>query len=200
MNFSFFRVPQAVAAVFVLLFAASAQQASDKENHGIVAADMDRSVKPGDNFYEFCNGGWLKRTEIPSDRAGVGVFSALADISNKNTAVLIEEVAKSNAAAGSGNRKIADLYNSYMDESGIESKGLVPLKPHLQAIAAIRDKKQLARALGEGLRADVDPLNNTNFHTDNLFGLWIAPDLTIPNTTRFTCCKVASNYRTANIT
>ena len=100
----------------------------------------------------------------------------LADISNKNTAALIEEVAKSNAAAGSGNRKIADLYNSYMDEPAIESKGLAPLKPHLQAIAAIRDKKQLAQALGAGLRADVDPLNNTNFHTENLFGLWIAPD------------------------
>jgi len=176
MNFSFFRVPQAVAAVFVLLFAASAQQASDKDNHGIVAADMDRSVKPGNNFFEYCNGAWLKRTEIPADRAGVGVFSALADISNKNTAALIEEIAKSDAAAGSGNRKIANLYNSYMDESVIESKGLAPLKPHLQAIAGIRDRTQLARVLGEGLRADVDPLNNTNFHTENLFGLWIAPD------------------------
>jgi putative endopeptidase len=176
MNFSFFRVPEAVAAVFVLLFAASAQQASDKDNHGIVAADMDRSVRPGNNFFEYCNGGWLKRTEIPADRAGVGVFSALADISNKNTAALIEEIAKSNAAPGSGNRKIADLYNSYMDESGIESKGLAPLKPYLQAIAGIRDRKELAQVLGEGLRADVDPLNNTNFHTENLFGLWIAPD------------------------
>jgi endothelin-converting enzyme/putative endopeptidase len=106
----------------------------------------------------------------------VSVFSGLSDISNKRTAALIEEVAKSNAAPGSGTRKIADLYNSYMDEGGIESKGLAPLKPNLDAIAAIRDKKQLARALGEGLRADVDPLNNTNFHTSNVFGLWIGPD------------------------
>jgi putative endopeptidase len=174
--FSICRVSQAVATVFILLLAASAQSASDKDNHGIVAADMDRSVKPGNNFFEYCNGAWLKRTEIPADRAGVSVFSALSDISNKNTAALIEEIAKSHAAAGSGNRKIADLYNSYMNESAIESKGLAPLKPHLQAIAAIRDKKQLSRALGESLRADVDPLNNTNFHTDNLFGLWIAPD------------------------
>src|SRR5437764_13289014 len=176
MNFSFFRGPQAVATVFVLLFAASAQQASDKDNHGIVATDMDRSVRPGNNFFEYCNGAWLKRTEIPADRPGIGVFSALADISNKNTSALIEEIAKSNPAAGSGTRKIADLYNSYMDQSGIESKGIEPLKPHLQTIAAIKDKKELARALGEGLRADVDPLNNTNFHTENLFGLWIAPD------------------------
>jgi len=50
-----------------------------------------------------------------------------------------------------------------------------PLRPHLQAIAAINDKHQLARAMGETLRADVDALNNTNYHTDNLFGLWVAP-------------------------
>jgi endothelin-converting enzyme/putative endopeptidase len=62
-----------------------------------------------------------------------------------------------------------------MDEAGIEAKGLAPLRPHLDAIAAIHDKTQLARALGETLRADVDPLNNTNFHTANLFGLWVAP-------------------------
>src|SRR5690348_10337172 len=173
--FASFRVPQIAATVYILL-AASAQQASEKDNHGIVVADMDRSVKPGNNFFEYCNGAWLKRTEIPADRASVSVFSILADISNKNTAALIEEIAKSNAAAGSGNRKIADLYNSYMNESGIESKGLTPLKPHLDAIAAIQNKKQLAKVLGEGLRADVDPLNNTNFHTDNIFGLWIAPD------------------------
>lgn len=76
MKSSFFiRVPQVLAAVFILLFAAGAQQTSDTDNHGIVAANMDTSVKPGNNFYEFCNGAWLKRTEIPGDRAAVGVFS-----------------------------------------------------------------------------------------------------------------------------
>jgi len=171
-----FSLAQSVAAVFVLMFAASAQPSPDQASHGILVTDMDRSVKPGNNFFEYCNGAWLKRTEIPPDRSGVGVFSGLSDISNKHTAALIEEIAKSNAAGGSGTRKIADLYNSYMDGAGIESKGLAPLKLHLDVIAAIKDKKQLAHALGEGLRADVDPLNNTNFHTSNLFGLWIAPD------------------------
>jgi endothelin-converting enzyme/putative endopeptidase len=167
---------KSVAIAFILVFVANAQETPTQGSHGIVVADLDRSVKPGDNFYEYCNGAWLKRTEIPADRPSVSVFSMLADISNKRTAGLIEEIAKSDAPAGSGPRKIADLYNSYMDESGIESKGLAPLKSHLQEIVAIRDKKELARSLGQGLRADVDPLNNTNFHTANLFGLWIAPD------------------------
>ena len=88
---------------------------------------------------------------------------------------MIEETAKGNAPAGSSARKIADLYNSYMDEAAIEAKGMMPLEPHLKAIAAIQSKKELAFALGESLRADVDALNNTNFHTANLFGLWVAP-------------------------
>jgi endothelin-converting enzyme/putative endopeptidase len=163
-----------LALLLFLLLAATAQPGAS--SHGITVADMDRSVKPGDNFYEYANGGWLKRTEIPPDRAAVGVFSQLDDISNKNTAALIEEAAKSNPPAGSGVRKIADLYKSYRDEAGIESKGLSPLQPQLKAIALIRDKRELARFLGESLRADVDALNNTNFHTPNLFGLWVAPD------------------------
>jgi endothelin-converting enzyme/putative endopeptidase len=136
---------------------------------------MDTSVKPGDDFYQYANGSWIKRTEIPADRRGIGVFSTLADLSEKRTAGLIEEAAKENATVGSGARRIADLYNSFMDESGIEAKGLAPLRLHLDAIAAIHDKRALAHALGESLRADVDALNNTNFHTPNLFGLWVAP-------------------------
>jgi endothelin-converting enzyme/putative endopeptidase len=62
-----------------------------------------------------------------------------------------------------------------MNEATIESRGVAPLKAHLDSIRAIKDKHGLARALGESLRADVDALNNTNFHTSNLFGLWVAP-------------------------
>ena len=163
------------AATCLSILAAFAQQAPAPETHGIVVANLDRSVKPGDDFYHFANGDWIKRTEIPPDRAAVDVFTKLADLSNKRTNDLINEIAKSNAAAGSGERKVADLFNSYMNESAIESKGMAPLKPHLDAIAAIRDKKELARALGETLRADVDALNNTNYHTENIFGLWVAP-------------------------
>ncbi len=154
---------------------ATTQAVAAQENHGIDVASMDRSVKPGDNFYEYANGSWIKRTELPPDRGAIGVFTTLADLSDKRTSALIDEIAKSNAPSGSGNRKIADLYNSYMDEAGIESAGLAPLRPHLDAIRSIQNKRGLARALGETLRADVDALNNTNFHTPNLFGLWVAP-------------------------
>ena len=164
-----------VLAMALFTVAGYAQEAAAPETHGIAVASMDRSVKPGDDFYLYANGDWIKRAVIPPDRAGVDVWTKLDDQSNKRTADLIAEIAKSNPPAGSGTRKVADLYNSYMDETGIEAKGMSPLKPHLEALAAIHDKKELARALGESLRADVDALNNTNYHTDNLFGLWVAP-------------------------
>jgi putative endopeptidase len=155
--------------------AAYSQDAAKPETHGIAIANMDPSVKPGDDFYEYSNGGWIKRTEIPPDRSRIGVFSTLDDLSNKRTEGLIEEAVKANAPEGSNTRKIADLYTSYMNEAAIDAKGLDPLRPRLEAIAAVHDKHELARALGESLRADVDALNNTNFHTPNLFGLWVAP-------------------------
>jgi len=160
-----------VASIPVIL----AQNLPAQETHGIVVASIDRSVKPGDDFYQYANGDWLKHTEIPPDRISMDVWTKLGDLSNKRTSDLIAEIAKSNPPAGSSARKVADLYNSYMDEAGIEAKGFAPVRPHLDAIAVIRDKRQLAYHLGQTLRADVDALNNTNFHTANLFGLWVAP-------------------------
>jgi putative endopeptidase len=161
--------------------ASAAQTSADRSPqpvHTIAEADMDRSVQPGDDFFLYSNGGWIKQTVIPADRASVSVFSALDHLSNRRVAALIEETAKSSDKRTQGIRKISDLYRSYMDEAAIEAKGLTPLKTEFGAISAIRDKHDLARVLGENLRADVDPLNNTNYHTGNLIGLWAAPGFT----------------------
>jgi putative endopeptidase len=143
--------------------------------HGISIANMDRNVSPGDNFYLFADGGYVARTQLPPDRASIGVFSVLGDRSQKQVASIIEDAAKANAAPGTDERKIADLYRSYMDEAAIETHGLAALKQHLAEIEAVENKTELARELGLSLRADVDALNNTNFHTANIFGLWVAP-------------------------
>jgi putative endopeptidase len=172
-------VGAACAILAVRLMAArpqgSSKGAGELTTHGVVLANMDPSVKPGDDFYQYANGGWVARTEIPPDRPAYTVFSRLSDLSDQRTRALIEDAAKANAAATTNAGKIGALFNSFMDEAGIEAKGTSPLKPHLDAIAAIHDKKELSRALGETLRADVDALNNTNFHTANVFGLWVAP-------------------------
>lgn len=174
----FWLVSAVLYSLTLLIVPSSAQNSGNQDTdnvHGLTVGNMDPSVRPGDDFFEYTNGAWLKRTEIPSDRPGISGFATLDTLSNKRTAAIVEDIAKGNVSAGSGARKVADLYNSYMDEAGIEAKGLSPIRPQLDAIAGIHDKRELARALGQTLRADVDALNNTNFHTPNLFGLWVAP-------------------------
>ena len=136
---------------------------------------VDPSVRPGDNFYLYASGGWIRRTEIPPDRGRIDVFSTLDDLSRKRTFDIIEEAAKSNARPGSNERKVADLYNAFMDEAAIEARAIRPLQPRLAEIAAIQNPHDLALALGKTLRNDVDMLNNGIFSTANLFGLWVAP-------------------------
>ncbi|WP_267873666.1 M13 family metallopeptidase [Massilia sp. Se16.2.3] len=148
------------------------------EKQGDKPANM--TVLPGDDFFAYANGDWLARTEIPADRGSWSAMGALAEETNTRIAKLIEELGAAKATSGEA-RKVADFYAAYMDEAGIEKRGLAPIQPMLKGIAAIKDKAALVRALGASVRADVDPLNATDFYTENLFGLWVAGGLTDPS-------------------
>ena len=147
---------------------------------GLDLAGMDRSVKPGDNFFLYTNGTWMKETPIPPDRGSVGAGAQVADLTDKRVVELIQSAAKANAAVGSPKRMIGDYYASFMDTTAIEAAGIKPLQPAFATIAAIKTRKELSRVLGSTLQADVDALNATNFYTENLFGLWVASDLDNP--------------------
>ncbi|HEY0300001.1 MAG TPA: M13 family metallopeptidase, partial [Rhizomicrobium sp.] len=162
------------------LACAAALAAAPAIEHGVQRADMDAAIRPGDDFNLYANGGWLKTAVIPPDQAAWGSFSSLRDKTARRTADLIADLAKRKAMPGSDEQKIADFHASVMDEAGIEARGLAPLKAELDAIAAIGDRAALARALGATVRADVDPLNNTNFYTENVFGLWVGPGFDDP--------------------
>jgi predicted metalloendopeptidase len=149
--------------------------------HGIDESAIDTSVVPGDDFFHYANGAWLKRTEIPADRSSYGVWSVLFDRAQQRTRDLLEKAASGSAPAGSDERKIGDYYATYLDEQTIESKGIGPLRDTLAAIDALADKGALATWVGQRLRADVDPLNMTNFYTDRLFGVWVAQNLNDPS-------------------
>ena len=164
-----------------LVCAVAALAAEPPIEHGVQLASMDTAVRPGDDFNLYANGGWLKSAVIPPDQASWGSFSTLRDKAAKRTADLIEDMAKLKAAPGSGERKIGDYFASFTDTAAIDAKGLAPLKQELAAIAAISNRQELSRALGRSVRADVDPLNNTNFFTENIFGLWVAPGFNDPN-------------------
>jgi endothelin-converting enzyme/putative endopeptidase len=134
------------------------------------------TLRPGDDFFAWANGDWISKTEIPADRSSWGAMGALAEETNQRIVKMIEDLAADKKLSGEA-RKVSDYYRAYMNEAGIEAKGVAPLKPQLAKIAAIKDKAGLTRALGESIRADVDPLNNTDFFTENVFGLWVAQGL-----------------------
>ena len=150
---------------------------------GVNPALRDLAVKPGDNFEEYANGAWRKTTEIPADRSNTGVSFEVFQKAEKRNADLVREAGAGKPAAGTPQRMIADYYAAYMDTDGIEKRGLAPLKERLAKIAGIKSKTDLARALGQQLRADLDPLNATNFWTENLFGLFVTQALSDPSRT-----------------
>ena len=168
-----------VAIVLALLLASGNVLFTSRVStaQGLDLAGMDKSIDPGDDFFNYANGGWSKAVQIPADRPSYGAFDAIAEKVNARTADLIKGAGKSNDPEV---RKIGDYYDAFMDENAIEKKGLAPIKAELEEINGIADKVALARVLGSQLRADVDPLNSTNFYTDRLFGVWVSPDFNNP--------------------
>jgi putative endopeptidase len=148
--------------------------------HGPDLAGMDVRVAPGDDFYAYANGAWINATEIPADRSSYGNGAILAELTAQRVNDLLKAAAASRARAGSEAQQIGDFYESFLDEAAIESQGLKVMQPAFERIDGIFSRNELAAALGETVRADVDILNNTNLHTPHLLGLWVAQDLNDP--------------------
>jgi putative endopeptidase len=146
---------------------------------GVDKAAMDTTVAPGADFWSYANGTFVKTHPIPADRGTYGHSAILTEEANKRTVDLIQQAAKS-AKPGSEAQKVGDYYATFMDEAAIEAKGITPLKPALDKVAAIGDRAALAKYLGAQLRADVDVMNATDLYTDNLFGLWVAASFDDP--------------------
>jgi predicted metalloendopeptidase len=180
---------RSVALLFVSALALSACNTKSGTNAsqqapgtglGINLASMDKSVVPGDDFYNYANGAWMAKAEIPADRSSIGAFLMADKVREANTRSLFDEILKSNAAADSTEGKIANYYKAYVDTAAIDRAGMAPAKADIDAIGGIADKSQLSAAIGRTLRADTDPLNATNFQTDNLFGIFVTQGLATP--------------------
>ncbi len=130
---------------------AAASAKADKPEIGDFGFDttgMDKSVLPGNDFYAYANGTWAKNTAIPADKSNYGMFTALADLSQKRTQEILE------AAKGDPNSMIGRAYASYLDSASVEAKGLAPIQPWLAKIRTV-DKPGLAALLAEADRNGV---------------------------------------------
>src|SRR4030095_9304046 len=135
---------------------------------GIDLTNMDRSVKPGDDFYRYVNGGWLAENHIPEDRSSWGSFAELQKLSEERVNAIIDELSASSSASSPEAQKIRDLYVSFTDQPGIEERGLAPAKADLDRLGRVSSYEEIAKAMGDplltlptpfNLYIDVDPKN-----------------------------------------
>jgi len=129
-------------------------------------AGMDSSIKPGDNFYLFVNGGWLKNTPIPASEPALGSFLNLTNSTKEKLHGILEDLSKTKQTPGSIEQKVADFYASGMDSSTIDKRGYEPVKQYLQKIDAIKSPKDIMQYV-----ASIQSLNNFI-----LFIQFVAPD------------------------
>jgi putative endopeptidase len=124
---------------------------------GLDTAGMDRTVVPGDDFGRYANGTYLKNLVIPADKSNYGMFTKLRDLSQERTrTIILAAAARKDTKPGSEAQKVGDFYATFLDEAAIEAKGLAPLKSRLDAISAIKDRAEFARAMGMADRVGMD--------------------------------------------
>ena len=164
----------ATAGLFLSALAADSQLAGAQQ-HRPAEAGVDTSIQPGDDFFGYANGDWLKATEIPVAKERWTARNEIDESTRRQIASLLDDSAA--APSGSDARKVADFRAAYSNEAAIEERGLASLKPLLDRIARVHDKAGLATLLGSELRADVDPLNWGVYDSSHVFGLSVEPGL-----------------------
>ena len=134
---------------------------------GLDLSHIDQGIRPQDDLFRFMNGKWLKESTIPADRASDGAFYWLYEQAEKQVKQIILDQAASKAATGSNAQKIGDLYNSFMDEAGIEKLGLSPIADDLAKAAGIKTVDDFLKTLGEFEARGLSGLFYTYVSTDN---------------------------------
>jgi putative endopeptidase len=144
--------PQNAAATAAAAATASAAESAARPAIGAFGLDLgsgDPRIRPGDNFFDYANGGWYERFTIPADHASFGPFDRLDELSKERVRAIVEQAAAAHAAAGTPEQQIGDYYAAFMDEAAIEAGGLEPARADLERIAAARDHAALAHLFGE---------------------------------------------------
>jgi predicted metalloendopeptidase len=126
--------------------------------------EMDSSIKPGDDFYRYANGGWLKANKMPNGQSSYDNRALMAERTNQQVRDLIQNAAFAHAAQSSVVQKVGDYYASFLDQDSIEAKGLSPLADEMARIAAITDNTSLSAYLGTTLNSEVEGLTANAYH------------------------------------
>lgn len=130
-------------------------------------ANFDTNIKPGDDFYEYANGGWMKNNPLTAEYARYGQFDALAEKNREQLKELVlEQAADKNAAPGSEAQKIGDLYNLAMDSVRRNSEGYTPIVPMLEKAAAVKERSEVLPLFAELMRQGISAPFHVFFEAD----------------------------------
>jgi putative endopeptidase len=116
---------------------------------GLDLSHIKSTIRPQDDLFRFMNGKWLDESEIPADRASDGAFYWLHQQAEQKVRQIIEEQADSKSASGTIAQKIGDLYQSFMDEAGVQALGIKPIAADLAKAQSFKDAKEFHQLLGE---------------------------------------------------
>ncbi len=163
-----------MALVVIFVFAAFLAKAAPADP-SLDLNEMERSIKPGDDFYRYANGGWLKTAVIPAGQSSFDTRAILVQKTSQRVRDLIQDAASAKSVNGSVAQKVGDYYASFMDQDGIEAKGLTPLAGEMAEIAAITNKTSLSAYLGATLNTEVDGLTA---NADHVFGAFVNQSFT----------------------
>ncbi|MBV8842343.1 MAG: M13 family metallopeptidase [Bryobacterales bacterium] len=137
-----------VSSCFVLFIVTIGLTGQSPQRSGIHPEDMDSTCKPCTDFWRYVNGGWMDKNPIPARASSWGPFSILTEANQERTRTILEAAAADNSAErGSNLQKMGDFYASCMDTAAIDARGIAPLQPDFDRIAAIHSIKDLNDAL-----------------------------------------------------
>ena len=130
-----------------LLILASCQ--TNKKVEGLNKADMDLSVAPGADFYQYATGGWQKNNPLRPEYARFGAFDAISEVNEENLNALFQEMASMETTPGTVDQKIADLYKMALDSTRLNAEGFEPVRKYVDEIYAITNKTDLVKKVAE---------------------------------------------------
>lgn len=167
-----YRFLLALPVLFLLTLALQAQTASGNQaSSGINLDNIDKSVEPCTDFFQYACGSWLKKTEIPPDRSRWGSFDELHERNITILKGILEKASADDAGRSADQQKIGDYYESCMDEKTVNSEGLDPLKPELARIAAVSNKEGLMKVAAHDFMIGPNPFfsfyANSDLHNAN---------------------------------
>jgi putative endopeptidase len=152
--------------LFTLFFFAACHSTVQEKTPDFLADNMDTTVNPADDFFDYANGGWIKKNPIPADQSGWGIgYLVQQDIYNR-LRLINENAVASPSAPGSISQKISDFWFSGMDSVAIEKQGMEPLLPTLHSIEKTADMKEFIRLTAELGKIGVDAVMGGGIYQD----------------------------------